>query len=243
MIRHPKIAVALLALAAAACSKDERPKAASALPVASATTAASGWAGRERVGDAIKLLNAGDPAKARKQLKKVLATQPGDTIAARLLAQIDGDPAAVLPKGEHSYRTRPGDTMSDLADRFLGDPLLFYALARMNGIAAPGTLAEGTALRIPGAPPRPAVVARPTPAREKPATPAQATAQPTPQAPARNPARATRLRASALAQMNRGRIQPAVALLRQALAADPASTAVRRDLDRALRIQRTVGQP
>jgi hypothetical protein len=58
--------------------------------------------------------------------------------------------------------------------------------------------------------------------------------------PPLDPARATQLRAQALEQMNRGAINDAVANLQQATTLDPGNALIRRDLDRALRIQSTV---
>jgi hypothetical protein len=55
-----------------------------------------------------------------------------------------------------------------------------------------------------------------------------------------NPARAAKLRAAGLAAMNKGAIDRAVLLLRQALWADPGNALVTRDLDRARKIQATV---
>jgi len=58
--------------------------------------------------------------------------------------------------------------------------------------------------------------------------------------PANDPQRAARLRAQALEQMNRGAIDDAVGNLKLASELDPTNTLIRRDLDRALRIQTTV---
>ncbi len=71
--------------------------------------------------------------------------------------------------------------------------------------------------------------------------PAHAVA-PLPPAPpqASNAVRAARLRAAGLEQMNRGAIDRAVALLQQALALDPGSALIQRDLARAIRISRAV---
>ena len=52
--------------------------------------------------------------------------------------------------------------------------------------------------------------------------------------------RAARLRSQALEQMNRGAIDDAVGNLKQAAELDPHNALIRRDLDRALRIQSTV---
>jgi tetratricopeptide (TPR) repeat protein len=184
---------------------------------------------REHVDRAATLLSAGDPEAARLELAQALAQQPGDPRARKLLVQIDKDPVALLGSRYYAYRVRPGESLSQIAAKFLGDSQLFYALARYNGIAAPDTLEAGRALKIPGEPKR-AVLTRPTPAA--PATPSPAAAP--------DPRRASELRGAALEQMSGGKIDRAVKLLRQARDLDPANPLIRRDLDRATRIQNTV---
>jgi hypothetical protein len=88
-------------------------------------------------------------------------------------------------------------------------------------------------------------VAKPAPAKPA-ARAATPKAQParTPAKVAANPARATQLRAAGLEQLNRGEIGQAVALLQQARQLDPGNMLIVRDLDRAVRINRTVsGRP
>jgi tetratricopeptide (TPR) repeat protein len=211
------------------------------------------WEGSKDVARAIELLNAGKPQDARKRLIKALKRQPGDRVAASLLRQIDVAPEVLLGKRSFDYVATKTDSMSLLAQRFLDDPMLFYALARYNGIAAPGRLEPGRKLRIPGAakaepiraerPMAPRAAAKPAP--HAPATPPRAAAAPPrvapkPQLRTANPARARQLRAAGLEQLNRGAIDRAVALLQQASQLDPANALIRRDLDRSIRIQRTV---
>jgi len=112
-----------------------------------------------------------------------------------------------------------------LAGRFLGDPLLFYALARYNGLRSPESLSAGQVLRIPGTP------------KAKPTRP---TAPTVVAGPTRDPARANKLRADALDQLNGGTIEQAISLLRQAQQLDPGSEAIRRDLDRATRLHAAI---
>jgi hypothetical protein len=215
------------------------------------------WQGSKDVAKAIELLNAGKPADARKKLAKVLKKQPGDRVAASLLKQIDVAPEILLGKRSFDYVATPSDSMSLLAQRFLNDPMMFYALARYNGIAAPGRLEPGRKLRIPRTtrdddprPERPtaprAATVKPTPKaapQPRTATTAPARVEPkttAPAAPTANPGRARQLRAAGLEQLNRGAIDRAVALLQQASRMDPANVLIRRDLDRSIRIQRTV---
>ena len=189
---------------------------------------------------AMGLLYKGDAAGARKLLIRMLKRRPGDPTATSLVRQIDTAPETLLGGESFAYTTRPGDSLSLLAERFLGDPVLFYALARYNHIDTPGALEPGRSLRIPGhEKPETPRVQRPV-AEPRPAPPADKPAAPAPTAPATNPRRASQLRAAALEQMNRGAIDRAVALFQQAARLDPGNALIQRDLDRAIRISRAV---
>jgi hypothetical protein len=210
-----------------------------AAPVAAAP---SSDLGDSQLRDAIGLLYRGDPDAARKLLIQVLKRRPGDPTATSLIRQIDADPETLLGAEHFSYRSRPDDSLSSLAARFLGDPILFYALARYNHLSAGGELPAGLMLRIPGRErPEPRIGHPPTEPRSASAN--AKTAEPHPLAtapPGRNAQRATQLRAAALEQMDRGAIDRAVALFEQASKLDPANTLIQHDLDRALRISRAV---
>jgi len=141
----------------------------------------------DRVAYAITLLGAGQSQAARAQLAVVPADDPQASSARLLLREIDEDPAAILGERSHPYRVRPGETMTGLARRFLGDGRLFYALARFNDVAVPDDPIAGRVIRIPGAgpPPKPRrVVARVHPAPASAAVVAGAhAADPKPQKP------------------------------------------------------------
>lgn len=211
------------------------------------------WRGREGVREAIALMNAGDGAGARRRLASVLRHSPDDGIARQLLAQIDEDPRALLGEESYSHSLREGESLSSVAQDALGNPMLFYALARYNGIPVPSEVGPGQTILVPGR--RPAAAARPAPQRARPEAAPQRQARretPAPQSPsvsppaaqpprpAANPARAAQLRGQGLAALNAGAVDRAVGLLRQAQALDPANQTIRNDLGRALRIQGTV---
>jgi len=235
-----RLPIVLLALGLAGCGTMQRPGVAP--PSDGAPQQDANWRGREEVRDAIALLNLGDAAGARRKLVRVLRRQPSDAIAAQLLRQIDTDPRVLLGQESYSYTLREGETLSTVAQRLLGNPMLFYALARYNNIAVPSSVGPGQTIQVPGrrpvAPPPPRPEPRPTPPRSAPAPDAAAPAPR--QAPRTNPAGAARLRGQGLAALNAGNVNRAVSLLRQALALDPGNATIRRDLDRALRIQSTV---
>jgi hypothetical protein len=123
--------------------------------------------------------------------------------------------------------------------------MLFYALARYNEVAVPANPPVGSSILIPGkqkiakkAAPKPQSAKKPAAAAAN-TSPAPAIAK-KPPAPSSNPPRASKLRGMALAAMNSGAIDRAVALLRQAHSADPGNSVIRNDLNRALRIQSSV---
>jgi hypothetical protein len=228
--------IVLLAIGLAGCGTIQRT---GGLPGA-APQQEGNWVGREDVRDAIALLNRGDPAAARSKLMRALRRQPGDSIARQLIQQIDTDPRTLLGAESYSYTLREGESLSTIAQRALGNPMLFYALARYNNIPVPDQVRPGQTIQVPGrrpAPPPPRPEPRPAPPR---AGPAPAETPPPRVAPRTNPALASRLRGQGLAALNAGNVGRAVSLLRQALALDPANATIRRDLDRALRIQSTV---
>ena len=177
----------------------------------------------------------------------MLRRQPGDGVARQLLAADRHRSARCCSAREnYSYTLREGETLSTVAQRALGNPMLFYALARYNNIAVPASVgARARPSRFPAAARRrrraPRPEPRPTPAAARRAAAGPAAPAPRPRrARAANPAQAARLRGQGLAALNAGAVDRAVALLRQALALDPGNAAIRNDLDRALRIQSTV---
>jgi hypothetical protein len=170
----------------------------------------------------------------------VLRQEPGNVTASRLLSEIDAEPQTLLGSRSHAYVVRDSDTMSDLAQRFLGDPLLFYALARYNNLA-PNDLAPGSTIQIPDHGRTTPVAARPPASAPRPdAAPATATAAP---GNAADIARASHLRLQALEHLNAGDADTAVTLLRQARTLDTANPAIQSDLNRAQRIQASLHTP
>jgi hypothetical protein len=233
--------LALLALALAGCGgKRTAPQTVSAAaPVRDAE-----WA-RRQLQDALAALNAGDSVRARPLLIELLTVQPGDMLAQNLLKQIDTDPKLLLGTQNYRYTVKDGDTMSSIAQHFLGDPTMAYALSRYNDLASPLGLTPGQSILIPGKRKPAATAKKSAPAAKKPAATAKAPPAPAkPAQPAGNPAQAAKLRGEGLAAMNGGAINRAVVLFRQALAYDPNNALIKGDLARALRIQGTLtGHP
>lgn len=100
------------------------------------------------VNRAVDLLQDGREDDASRVLRAVLDT--GDSaVAESLLEQIEADPEELLGSESREIRVAPGESLSLLAARHLGDAMQFYALARYNDIDVPRRLEAGRVLRIP----------------------------------------------------------------------------------------------
>lgn len=212
-------------------------------PQAPATIAAP----KSPIDAAVDLLNDGDEDGAQKRLRPLLKANPNDPQANVLLESIKRDPVELLGPKSFAYTVQPGDTMITLSQRFLGNRLKFYQLARYNHVAKPIAISAGTVLRIPGESLRPVAVPRPEPAaveapKAAPRNDAKnkVTLTAPAKAPVANPAAALKLRGLGLAALNQGRVADAVGLLRRATALDPGNSLIARDLARAERIAKAV---
>lgn len=96
------------------------------------------------------LLNAGQEDQAVAELQKVLAAEPQHRTAQSFMRQIREDATALLGRESFSYKVQSGDVLATIAQRFLNDRDLFYALARYNGIKVPRQLQLGQVIRVPG---------------------------------------------------------------------------------------------
>ena len=119
------------------------------------------------------MLELGKEDEASAELQRALILEPGHRLALNLLRQISADPVSVLGRESYMYRVQPGETLSRIAQRFMGDVHLFYILARYNDIKVPKLLSGGQLVRIPGKAPPAAPVASAPPAAA-PAAPAPA---------------------------------------------------------------------
>lgn len=233
------LALVAAAMGLAACSGG--PKVATGAPPAAPTAAGE-------IEAIAELLQQGEAKDARKRLDKALKGDPMNPSLLVLRQGLTGDAKVDLGPISYPYTVRAGETMAELAQRFLGNRLKAYQLARYNDIDTPASLTPGRVLRIPGQPPRVAPAPRPTPRATAPSNatprakpPAATPATPAPRAaPAANPAAAQRARSAGLAALNQGNVANAVTMLRRAAALDPGNPAIARDLARAERIAATV---
>jgi LysM repeat protein len=117
---------------------------------------------QEHALQAAELLQEAKVPETRLELQRSLKLDPHNVLATTLLRQLDEDPTAILGKESFQYKVVPGDTLSRIADRVLGDKYMFYALARYNNIATPRQLQAGQLIKILGKqPPPPKEVRRP----------------------------------------------------------------------------------
>jgi LysM repeat protein len=239
IVRSPGAAATLLmALALAACSKGEpgpRPVSASVAE----------WSKGEVTAIA-GLLDGGDTKTAKKRLKRALKADPMNAELLMLQQAVEGDAKEALGPRNFAHTVKSGETMGSIAQRYLGNALKAYQLARYNDLASPSAITAGQVLRIPGEQARGAEPRRPVERDAKPASkPRALAAKPTAPAPATktaavNPGAARQSRAAGLAALNQGQVTRAVGLLRRAAAQDPGNAAIKGDLARAERIAATV---
>lgn len=105
--------------------------------------------GRALRQQAMSHLNRGDADTAARLLWRRLEEAPGDERARNLLRQIEADPRDYLGRESFAYEVQPGESLTVLAQRFLGSHTEFFILARYNGIENPSRLRVGQTLRIP----------------------------------------------------------------------------------------------
>ena len=130
----------------------------------------------------VELLEQGQEEQAAAELQRVLRQEPNHRLANSLMRQIREDPQVLLGRESFNYRVQPGESLSRISQRFLGDIYLFYGLARYNGIKVPRQLHGGQQIKIPGKAPPPGAAPAPSPPAPAPPPPAPAPA-PAPPAP------------------------------------------------------------
>ncbi|WP_379923222.1 LysM peptidoglycan-binding domain-containing protein [Erythrobacter sp. R86502] len=197
--------------------------------------------------DAIaNLLYIGKRKEASKRLDKALNRDPGNPALMMLRQSIIGNAREDMGPVNFPYVVQNDDTMTSIAEQFLGNRLKAYQLARYNNIDNPHLVTAGTVLQIPGQPPRaapPPRTVQPSTTRAPTQAPATARTPVKAKAPAgvrTDPAAAKRAHAAGLAALNQGRLSQAMSQLGRAAALDPGNAAINRDLARAKRIAATV---
>ena len=125
--------------------------------------------------DAVEQLQNGDETAARLTLDKAMALDPTNDLAKKLADQIKADAQKELGTVFFRYTVQRDDSLSKLAQQYMGDRFRFYILAKYNDMANPSKLSAGQVIKIPGrqpaTPPAVAAPAAAAPAADAAATP------------------------------------------------------------------------
>lgn len=100
--------------------------------------------------DAIAQLQNGEQPAAQRMLEQALALDPGSDLAKKMMDQIKADPQKELGTVFFRYTVQRDDSLSKIAQQYLGDRFKFHILARYNDIANPSKLAAGQVIKVPG---------------------------------------------------------------------------------------------
>jgi tetratricopeptide (TPR) repeat protein len=183
--RSARIALAALAaLVVAACATPDATKPAEQRPSSTPSSTAPGSTGTPATAatpevpaaearpmaarlalQAVDQLQVGDEAGARATLDQALKLDPANDLAKNLLAQINADAQRELGATFWRYTVQPGESLSRLAQQYMGDRFRFWILAKYNDITNPSRVSVGQVVKIPGRQPAtpPPVVATPEP--------------------------------------------------------------------------------
>ena len=146
--------------------------------------------------EAVDRLQNGDEPAARQLLTTAQGLDPANDIARKMSEQINADAQKELGAVFFRYTVQRDDSLSKLAQQYLGDRFRFYILAKYNDMASPSKLAAGQVIKIPGrAPATPPTTPPPTAAPEVAPSAPPPVAEPAAPAPAPAPAPANALAA------------------------------------------------
>jgi len=113
--------------------------------------------------EAIAQLQNGDEPGAQKTLEQALALDANNDLAKKLMDQIKADPQKELGAVFFRYTVQRDDSLSKIAQQYMGDRYKFHILAKYNDIQNPSKLAAGQVIKVPGR--------QPPPSQAKPAPP------------------------------------------------------------------------
>jgi tetratricopeptide (TPR) repeat protein len=181
---------------------------------------------------AIELLDTGETATARERLECALESSPDSTMATLLIEQLDADPVASLGSRHFMYTVQSNDTLSKIAQQYLGSALRFVILARYNGIEVPANLVAGTVIKIPGE--KPPAPTTPEPTDSEPTDSEPSDSAPTADEPIDH-SDAEELRSQATTMEQRGELEKAYELMSRAVERDPSLENADGDLARIKR--------
>jgi LysM repeat protein len=116
--------------------------------------------------DAVTQLQNGDEASAQRMLEQALALDSTNDLAKKLMEQIKADPQKELGAVFFRYTVQRDDSLSKIAQQYLGDRFRFHILAKYNDISNPSKLAAGQVIKVPGKAPPPTAARPAVPAAE-----------------------------------------------------------------------------
>jgi nucleoid-associated protein YgaU len=99
---------------------------------------------------AVDQLQGGDDIGARATLEQAQRLDPNNELAKNLMNQINADAQRELGSTFFRYTVQPGESLSRLAQQYMGDRFRFWILAKYNDIANPSRLGAGQVIKIPG---------------------------------------------------------------------------------------------
>jgi tetratricopeptide (TPR) repeat protein len=120
--------------------------------------------------EAVDQLQSGDETSARLTLEQALTLDPGNELARKLNDQVKADAQKELGSTFFRYTVQRDDSLSKLAQQYLGDRFRFYILAKYNEMPNPSRLDAGQVIKIPGRAPVAAKPGEGVDAAVKPAT-------------------------------------------------------------------------
>lgn len=184
--------------------------------------------------EAVDELQNGDEATARATLDRALALDPANELARKLYDQIRADAQKELGPVFFRYTVQRDDSLSKLAQLYLGDRFRFYILAKYNEMTNPSRLAAGQVIKIPGKGPLPVPPpAAPPKAAEpvEPAKPAVAAPAPAPEPEAKGRDDAGVALRKVRELEAKGNLEGAFAAVNEAVARFPGNEAVAKQRD------------
>ena len=192
--------------------------------------------------EAVDQLQNGDEASARNTLDQVLSLDASNELGKKLREQIDANAEKELGSAFFRYTVQPGDSMSRLAQQYLGDRFRFYILAKYNDSPNPSKLSAGQVIKIPGKAPPAGVALRSRPDSTS-AEPAASATRPAlePEAPAPAPQNDVKTIVAKAAQLQKsGDLEGAYAAYNEAARRDSGNVdvATQRDAVRQALIRR-----
>ena len=114
-----------------------------------ALVAEAGLTPRQRMSKSIQQLELGNADVASVELNEYLLSTPDSSRARQLLKQINTPANEFYPPEFFVVELAFGQSISTLAQHYLGNALEFYALAKYNGIENPSRINTGSKIKIP----------------------------------------------------------------------------------------------